>query len=181
MMLKSQLQTTNFSKNFLYELPDEMLEMIYRQMFGDVVRQLDKMIMGVGANDGRFLCYIDDIHKHQPYLLADTILKFKKNVKVSNMLNKMRRKTNEIVMEDVEKRIQSGYSYGYSYGYYDFCYISTRLPFKMVYYDGFGNGYWSVLTKYDKKEDLMKMLQQSNKEVYKSWTKQKMIKALMSF
>lgn len=27
-MLKSQLQTTNFSKNFLYELPDEMLETI---------------------------------------------------------------------------------------------------------------------------------------------------------
>ena len=155
MMLKSQLQTTNFSNNFLYELPDEILEMIYRQMFGDVVRQLDKIIVLQMAS------------KRCP-----SALKFKKNVKAFNMV-----KYYEICIEHVEKRIQNGYYDDYIRQRGGNYIRQSNLPFK-IFWDGCK---WYDLTIYNKKEELMQMLQQNNKEVYKSWTKQKMIKALMSF
>ena len=86
MMLKSQLQTTNFSKNFLYELPDEVLEMIYRQVFGGVMGQLDKMNKEVlyAYRSMPFTSITDIKHKRQSYLWANSIYRFQQNIKSVN-------------------------------------------------------------------------------------------------
>ena len=45
-MLKSQLQTTNFSTNFLSELPDEVQELIYRKVCMFVINELNALVTG---------------------------------------------------------------------------------------------------------------------------------------
>ena len=43
-MLKSQLQTTNFSTNFLSELPDELQELIHRKVCMFVINELNALV-----------------------------------------------------------------------------------------------------------------------------------------
>ena len=43
-MLKSQLQTTNFSTNFLSELPDELQELIHKKVCMFVINELNALV-----------------------------------------------------------------------------------------------------------------------------------------
>ena len=162
-MLKSQLQTTNFSTNFLSELPDELQELIHRKVCMFVINELNALVKV--ANE------VGHDYRHPP------VMAFYKHPVINNLpLNK--------AMVAIRTVQTLNKAYNMNYRLYTYTGGGEHLEY---------DGQWS--TKYhcpdrilgsrgfyfENKDEMIAVLQANNIKYYKSWTKLKLFKALMSY
>ena len=149
-MLKSQLQTTNFSTNFLSELPDELQEFIHRKVRMFVINELNALLRV--ANE------VGHNYRHPP------VMAFYKHPVINNLpLNKAMKAINIVrILNKVYNQNYRLYTYTDLYS----------CPEKILGSQGFC---------FENKDEMIAVLQANHIKYYKSWTKLKLYKALMSY
>ena len=161
-MLKSQLQTTNFSTNFLSELPDEIQEFIYRKVCMFVINELNALVKV--ANE------VGHDYRHPP------VMAFYKHPVINNLpLNKAMKAIDTVrILNKVYNKNYRLYTYtGGHYLEYDGQWITKyNCPIQILGSRGF---------YFENKDEMIAVLEANNIKCYKSWTRLKLYKALMSY
>ena len=162
-MLKSQLQTTNFSTNFLSELPDELQELIHRKVCMFVINELNALVRV--ANE------VGHDYRHPP------VMAFYKHPVINNLpLNKAMKAIDTVrILNKVYNKNYRLYTYtGGHHLEYDGQWITKYLycPIQIL---GSRDFY------FENKDEMIAVLQANNIKCYKSWTRLKLYKALMSY
>ena len=162
-MLKSQLQTTNFSTNFLSELPDELQELIHRKVCMFVINELNALVKV--ANE------VGHDYRHPP------VMAFYKHPVINNLpLNKAMKAIDTVrILNKVYNKNYRLYTYtGGHHLEYDGQWITKYLycPIQIL---GSRDFY------FENKDEIIAVLQANNIKCYKSWTRLKLYKALMSY
>ena len=162
-MLKSQLQTTNFSTNFLSELPDELQELIHRKVCMFVINELNALVKV--ANE------VGHDYRHPP------VMAFYKHPVINNLpLNKAMKAIDTVrILNKVYNKNYRLYTYtGGHHLEYDGQWITKYLycPIQIL---GSRDFY------FENKDEMIAVLQANNIKCYKSWTRLKLYKALMSY
>ena len=179
-MLKSQLQTTNFSTNFLSELPDELQELIYRKVCMFVINELNALVKV--ANE------VGHDYRHPP------VMAFYKHPVINNLpLNKAMKAIDTVRLLNKNHFTDfytpfHRYLYTYNYGGVKTAYDTTRGYYEtyhcpdLIFGAGLEKIYGSAFQGYFyNKNNMFTVLQANNIKYYKSWTKLKLYKALMSY
>ena len=168
-MLKSQLQTTNFSTNFLSELPDELQEFIHRKVRMFVINELNALLRV--ANE----LWVEGVYERS-YTGVAAVREFYRHPVVNNLpLNKAHRAINIVrILNKVYNKNYRLYTYtGGQHLDYDGQWITKyNCPEKILGSQGFC---------FENKDEMIAVLQANNIKYYKSWTKLKLYKALMSY
>ena len=163
-MLKSQLQTTNFSTNFLSELPDEIQEFIYRKVCMFVINELNALVRVANelwVANGRCAA-VHEFYRH-PVVNNLPLNKAYRAINIVRIINKVYNKNYRL--------------YTYTGGHhleYDGQWITKYLycPIQIL---GSRDFY------FENKDEMITVLQANNIKCYKSWTRLKLYKALMSY
>ena len=166
-MLKSQLQTTNFSTNFLSELPDELQELIHRKVCMFVINELNALVRVANelkTREGGMRPAVHLFYRH-PVVNNLPLNKAMVAIKIVRTLNK-----------DFNKNYRLYTYIGGCYGDYDgqrnqWC-TKYNCPDRIL---GSPDMY------FDNKDEMIAVLQANNIKYYKSWTRLKLYKALMSY
>ena len=168
-MLKSQLQTTNFSTNFLSELPDEVQELIYRKVCMFVINELNALVRVANelkTREGGMQPAVHLFYRH-PVVNNLPLNKAMVAIKIVRTLNKD---------FNIYKNYRFYTYYGGTYGKYD----GQRRQWSTKY-----NCPDIILGSpsmyFDNKDEMIAVLQANNIKYYKSWTRLKLYKALMSY
>ena len=162
-MLKSQLQTTNFSTNFLSELPDELQELIHRKVCMFVINELNALVRV--ANE------VGHDYRHPP------VMAFYKHPVINNLpLNKAMKAIDTVrILNKVYNKNYRLYTYtGGHHLEYDGQWI-TKYWYCPIQILGSRDFY------FENKDEMIAVLQANNIKCYKSWTRLKLYKALMSY
>ena len=172
-MLKSQLQTTNFSTNFLSELPDELQELIHRKVCMFVINELNALVKV--ANE------VGHDYRHPP------VMAFYKHPVINNLpLNKAMKAIDTVRL--LNKKHNEDYRlytyqrgvktvYDTTRGYYETYYCPDLIfgaGLEKIYGSAFQGHFYN-------KNNMFTVLQANNIKCYKSWTRLKLYKALMSY
>ena len=166
-MLKSQLQTTNFSTNFLSELPDELQEFIQRKVRMFVINEFNALVRV--ANE----LWVEGVYERS-YTGVAAVREFYRHPVVNNLpLNKAHRAINIVrILNKVYNKNYRLYTYteglSIDYALYKYLYCPVQILGSQGFY-------------FENKDEMIAVLQASHIKYYRSWTKLKLYKALMSY
>ena len=165
-MLKSQLQTTNFSTNFLSELPDELQELIHRKVCMFVINEFNALVRVANelwVANGRCAA-VHEFYRH-PIVNNLPLNKAYRAINIVRILNKVYNKNYRLYTYTGGGGHHLEYT---NIALYKYLYCPIQILGSRGFY-------------FENKDEMIAVLQANNIKYYKSWTRLKLYKALMSY